>query len=160
MTTARASRRPAFARAKGPPASARRPASLFAAIVCVFVTPSSLPAQTPNGPRKAPSATARAEDSRTASQPSEEARAAPPSARQKTDPRVARWVRALFWSVVLLVVLIFAAIAIVVFSRRYRRYLLRGRQAPTPSDDLWTMHRLPPEALSDLEPPPEDKQRP
>jgi hypothetical protein len=55
----------------------------------------------------------------------------------------------MLWGVVLLVILVFAAAAIVVFSRRYSAYLARKRSAPTPVDDVWSMHHSP--DLDDLD---------
>jgi len=47
----------------------------------------------------------------------------------------------------LLLVLMFgvASLAFLRFSRRFRRWLLRRPTPPTPADDVWAMHRLPPE---------------
>lgn len=59
------------------------------------------------------------------------------------DPRVAGWLQTLFWCAVLLLILVVAAGAIVVFSRRFRTYLLPGDRKPTPDADAWSMHRLP-----------------
>lgn len=72
----------------------------------------------------------------------------PPAATQpaakKIDPRVLYWSRALFLSLILFVIFTFAALAIIVFSRRYRATLARGQRPPTPSDDVWAMHKPPP----------------
>jgi hypothetical protein len=137
-----------------------RGVALFMVIFIVAVIPAESPAQTSIVPSDAPPATSPAGTYLEESQPSEQKHAASLPTRKKTDARVARWVRTLFWSMVLIVVFIFAAIVIVIFSRRYRAYLLRGRTTPTPSEDLWVKHKLPPEALSDLESPPDDKTKP
>ncbi|GJQ25848.1 MAG: hypothetical protein HBSAPP02_08800 [Phycisphaerae bacterium] len=66
----------------------------------------------------------------------------------RRDPRVWRLNQIVLWSVVLLLVFCVGAAAVVHFSRRYRTYLLRERSQPTPDDDVWAMHRLPPERPS------------
>ena len=45
----------------------------------------------------------------------------------------------------LLIVVIFAfgSLAMIRWSRRFRSYLLRKPQPPTPAQDVWTMHQLP-----------------
>jgi hypothetical protein len=55
------------------------------------------------------------------------------------------------WLSVLLLVLFFSAAAIIVFSRRFRAYMLVGRGGPTPYTDVWSMHRLPGEAAAGRE---------
>ena len=60
-------------------------------------------------------------------------------------PRVARWSESLLWISVLLLILFVGIGAIIVFSRRYRAYLLVGDRKPTPDTDVWSMHRLPQE---------------
>jgi len=59
------------------------------------------------------------------------------------DRRVRAWGQTMVWGVVLLVILVFAAAAIVVFSRRYSTCLASKRSAPTPVDDVWLMHDAP-----------------
>jgi hypothetical protein len=61
---------------------------------------------------------------------------------------VRRWSETLLWLSVLLLVLFFSAGAIIVFSRRFRAYVLVGRGSPTPCTDVWSMHRLPGEAAA------------
>ena len=78
--------------------------------------------------------------------------AEPPSmepAGRPTDHQVLRWSQTMFWSMVLLLVLAASATAIVVFSRRFKAYLTRDRPPATPSEDVWSMHRLPPEFEDD-----------
>lgn len=50
---------------------------------------------------------------------------------------------ALVFSTILLLVLVLAAVTLVMVSRRYRRYLFRKQRAPTPTDSIWSRHRLP-----------------
>jgi len=74
-----------------------------------------------------------------------------PSSRPATlrdDPRAKRWRDTLFWSLILFLILIVASVAIIRFSRRYLTYL-RGQKpdAPTASQDVWSMHKLPANAL-------------
>jgi hypothetical protein len=59
------------------------------------------------------------------------------------DQRMIRWSTVIFLGTILLLVFVVAAVAIVHFSRRYRQYLLRGKSAPTVSDDVWGMHQVP-----------------
>ncbi len=47
------------------------------------------------------------------------------------------------WGLTLLIAFLFAAIAIVVFSRRFLGLLTREKSAPTPSEDVWAMHKPP-----------------
>lgn len=50
---------------------------------------------------------------------------------------------ALVFTTILLLVLVLAAVALVMASRRYRRHLFRKQQAPTPIDSIWSRHKLP-----------------
>lgn len=59
------------------------------------------------------------------------------------DPRMIRWQQTIFWSAVVLLVFLIAAWAILRFSVRFRSYVLRDKSPPTPSDDVWSMHRVP-----------------
>ncbi len=70
----------------------------------------------------------------------------------RDDPRVIGWTRTLFWSLVLFLILGVAVISLVVFSRRYRAYLqqLTTRRRATPSEDVWSMHRVPMDDESDI----------
>jgi hypothetical protein len=38
---------------------------------------------------------------------------------------------------------VLAVLALVAASRNFRRRLLRKRPPPTPTDDIWSQHRLP-----------------
>lgn len=67
----------------------------------------------------------------------------------RNDPRAIRWRKTLFWSTLIIFVGIVASIAIVRFSRRYADYLRDDPTAPTASEDVWSMHRLPPNAVED-----------
>ena len=42
----------------------------------------------------------------------------------------------------MLVILVASVSAIIVFSRRFAKYLRPESTEPTPSDDVWTMHKL------------------
>ncbi|HVP11770.1 MAG TPA: hypothetical protein VMV94_11355 [Phycisphaerae bacterium] len=61
------------------------------------------------------------------------------------DRRVKRWMKAFAWSTVLLLIFAFGAIALVVFSRRFKDYLIRPARKPTEYVDVWQMHKLPPD---------------
>ena len=67
----------------------------------------------------------------------------------RDDPRAIRWRRTIFWSAIVIFIGLVGSVAIVRFSRRYAAYLKDGPPAPTASDDVWSMHRLPPEATDD-----------
>ena len=67
----------------------------------------------------------------------------------RDDPRAIRWRKTIFWSSILIFVGIVGSIAIVRFSRRYADYLKDDPPAPTASEDVWSMHRLPPDAVAD-----------
>ena len=71
----------------------------------------------------------------------------------RDDQRMRRWRRTMLLGLLLLVVLAVASVAIIRFSRNYRRYLLQDPRTPTPSDDVWKMHKLPEEEGST---PPDD----
>lgn len=62
------------------------------------------------------------------------------------DPRVEAWWQVLGWGLTLLVAFLFAAIAIVVFSRRFLGLITPGKRTPTPVEDVWAMQQPPPEA--------------
>lgn len=65
------------------------------------------------------------------------------------DVRAVRWSESLLWIAIVLLVLVVSASAIVVFSRRFRSFLLRGKRKPTPNSDVWSMHQLPEELRID-----------
>ncbi len=48
-----------------------------------------------------------------------------------------------FWAIVVVLIFIIAALVIIRFTLRYRAYLFREKLPPTPSEDVWKMHRLP-----------------
>ena len=60
------------------------------------------------------------------------------------DPRVKRWRLTLMYGALLLLIFITAAVAIIVFSRRWRQWIRGGRKTgPTDATDVWAMHREP-----------------
>lgn len=69
----------------------------------------------------------------------------------RSDPRAIRWRKTIFWSAIILFVGLVASVAIVRFSRRYADYLKDEAAAPTASEDVWSMHRLPPDAVEALD---------
>jgi len=78
------------------------------------------------------------------------------AATEQQRNEAARFSETLLWSLVVLVAFFFAAGAIVVFSRRFRTYLTGGRRSdPTPSDDVWQMHKPP--SQMPLDPDDEDR---
>ncbi len=73
----------------------------------------------------------------------------PVSTRRQTE--LLRWRQTFFWGVVLLIVFLISAVVIIRFSIRYRRYLLSGKKArPTPTEDVWKMHKLPDGAVDKI----------
>jgi hypothetical protein len=56
---------------------------------------------------------------------------------------------ALFYGVVLLVILAFGLWALVRMSRRYQEHLRHRSAKPTPVPDVWSMHRPPAELEAD-----------
>ena len=65
----------------------------------------------------------------------------------------------LVYGSILLVVFVIAAITLVAASRSFRRQLTQGRGGkgePTPSDDVWSQHRLPDDAPDVTPRPPGD----
>ncbi len=66
----------------------------------------------------------------------------------KNDPRVKRWRLSLMYGALLLVIFITAAVAIIVFSRRWRQWIRGGRKTgPTDAADVWAMHQMPDDDL-------------
>lgn len=55
----------------------------------------------------------------------------------------------LFWLIVLVLVFMVSTMAFLRWSRHYRRSLLRKPKEPTPSEDVWAMHKLPEGAVDD-----------
>ena len=79
----------------------------------------------------------------------DDAASQPVSTRRETD--LLRWRQTFFWGVVLLIVFVISAAVIIRFSIRYRRYLLSGKKArPTPTEDVWKMHKLPDGAIDKI----------
>lgn len=79
----------------------------------------------------------------------DDAASQPVSTRRQTE--LLRWRQTFFWGVVLLIVFVISAGVIIRFSIRYRRYLLSGRKArPTPTEDVWKMHKLPDGAVDKI----------
>jgi hypothetical protein len=59
----------------------------------------------------------------------------------------------LFFLVVLVGIFSVSVYAFLRWSRSFRRSLLRRPHPPTPADDVWSMHRLPPDVENEPEPP-------
>ena len=59
------------------------------------------------------------------------------------DPRMVLWRQTFFWAVVLIFIFVIAAGAIIRFSQRFRTMILTGPARPTPSEDVWAMHKAP-----------------
>jgi hypothetical protein len=76
-------------------------------------------------------------------QPAPSSSATTRAATLRDDPRYRRWQNAMTWGLVILITFVTAAAAIVVFSRRFRRWIGREKKKPTPSEDVWAMHKLP-----------------
>lgn len=60
----------------------------------------------------------------------------------------------LFMLVVLVGILTISLYALRVWSRRYRRVLMHKPAPPTPSSDVWAMHKLPEGAIDEVPDPP------
>ena len=63
----------------------------------------------------------------------------------QNDLQYRRWRVAMTWGLVILITFLTAAAAIVVFSRRFQRWIVRERKRPTPDGDVWAMHKIPDE---------------
>ena len=59
------------------------------------------------------------------------------------DPRMVLWRQTFFWAVILLFIFVVAAGAIIRFTQRFRSVILSGPASPTPSEDVWSMHKAP-----------------
>ena len=81
------------------------------------------------------------------------ARTAPASIVAAMSPALVRSV--LYLLVILTLALCVSLIAFLRWSRHFRRFILRPPAPPTPSEDVWQMHRLPEEAEGDDVPPPD-----
>ncbi len=58
----------------------------------------------------------------------------------------------LVWLMVLVVIFGAGLLAFLRWSRRYKAWILRNPQPPSPSDDVWAMHRLPEEDVLEERP--------
>jgi flagellar biosynthesis/type III secretory pathway M-ring protein FliF/YscJ len=76
--------------------------------------------------------------------PSTQAALAPPPAVKAQAMR-----QALFWLVVLVLVFLVSSMAFLRWSRHFRRSILRKPHSPTPSEDVWAMHKLPEGAVDE-----------
>lgn len=65
----------------------------------------------------------------------------------------------LFWLLVLIGIFAICTVAFLRWSRSFRKFVLARPRPPTPADDVWSMHRLPEEAIG-REPPPDPNQKP
>ncbi len=74
-----------------------------------------------------------------------------PHATPKQKAKAKKLAAVLAYTSVLLLIFVIGSWAIVRFSRRFQNYLVRGDKAPTQSDDVWAMHRLPPDAMEQLD---------
>lgn len=61
----------------------------------------------------------------------------------------------LYILLVLVVLFAVSSYAFILWSRRYKRWLLRHPTQPTPHQDVWPMHKLPPELTESDETEPE-----
>lgn len=61
----------------------------------------------------------------------------------------------LFLTLILVLVFAVSTLAFLRWSRKYRRSLMRKPRSPTPSSDVWAMHRLAPEGDAGPPPPPQ-----
>jgi len=84
-----------------------------------------------------------------------------PATRPKLPPekkaRARALATALVYGFLLLLTFLILWLAIMRFTRRYRAYLAQSKSKPTPVEDVWLMHKLPPEALEDEEGPREEE---
>jgi hypothetical protein len=116
---------------------------------CVFSLPSadavaqSAPSTAPTAPASNPSF-ARSDDG---TAPFRSATSRP--AKLMQDRRVKRWAKVFSWTVVLLLIFAFGAIALVIFSRRFKDYIIRPAEKPTQYVDVWQLHKLPPDSNED-----------
>lgn len=69
-----------------------------------------------------------------------------PPADENQNYELARLIqRVLFWLLVLIVIFGVSTFAFLRWSRRFRHWVFHRPHPPTPSDDVWSMHRLPDE---------------
>lgn len=57
--------------------------------------------------------------------------------------------QALFWLVILVIIFLVSTTAFLRWSRHFRRSLARRPHPPTPSEDVWVMHKLPEGAVDE-----------
>lgn len=67
------------------------------------------------------------------------------------DQRMVTWRIIFFWSIVLLIVFVVGAGVIIRFSERFKSFIIRGERRPTPTEDVWAMHKVPEELNDDDE---------
>lgn len=70
----------------------------------------------------------------------------PISASRENRINAMKWL--LFWLVIFVIIFAASSFAFLRWSRHFRNTLLRPPRPPSPSEDVWAMHRLP----EDLEP--------
>lgn len=66
----------------------------------------------------------------------------------------------LFWSLVFVLIFTVSTYAFLRWSRHFRRLILRGPRQATPSEDVWSMHRLPEDWREELVEPPSEPEEP
>ena len=67
------------------------------------------------------------------------------TAARKTDALALRWI--LLWLPIFGLIFVVSTLAFLRWSRNFRRWIFRKPRPPTPSEDVWAMHKLPEEAL-------------
>ena len=78
----------------------------------------------------------------------------------KRDQQARLIQQVLFMLLVLVGILSVSLYAFHLWSRRYRRMLLRKPSPPTPSEDVWAMHQLPENAVEEAHGPDQDDSDP
>ena len=87
--------------------------------------------------------------------------ASQPAALARAKAQASAIQRFLFWLLVLVGIFALGSLALLRWSRSYRKWILHEPATPTPAEDVWAMHRLPGEAASSEEPaPPHDEPPP
>lgn len=135
----------------------KRPLCLFllTCVVCCVSAPSN--AQT------APAVTSKTQTAPVATSGEQAAAPVSPTTSQPTDApdktEARQLSKTLFWSFIIFLVVIFAAVIIVMFSRRFKAYInpKTHSHAPTQTDDVWAMHKLPDGAIDELNDDPGDR---
>lgn len=72
-----------------------------------------------------------------------------PAAALSTSVQARLLRQALFWLVILVLVFLVSTTAFLRWSRHFRRSLFRRPHPPTPSEDVWAMHKLPEGAVDE-----------